>query len=66
MVFYIEISRRERNLTRKILHATLYKKNKQVPKKSIVVDAYMLSMFYIFAINLCKELNFIFTKTYLL
>ena len=42
------------------------KKNKQVPKKSIVVDAYMLSMFYIFAINLCKELNFIFTKTYLL
>ena len=66
MVFYIEISRRERNLTRNILHATLYEKNKQVPKKSIVVDAYMLSMFYIFAINLCKELNFIFTKTYLL
>ena len=44
-------------------------KNKQVPKKKkLVVDAYMFSVFYIFAINLCKErkLNYIFTKTYLL
>ena len=37
-------------------------KNKQVPKKkNLVVDAYMLSMFYVFAIDLCKELKFVFT-----
>ena len=30
-------------------------------KKNLVVDAYMLSVFYVFAIDLCKELNFIFT-----
>ena len=63
MVFYIEFSRTERNLTGNIIKHSI--KNKQVPKKSIVVDAYMLSLFYISAINLCKELNFIFTKTYL-
>ena len=54
MVFYIEISGRERNfITRNILQHSIKKnKNKQVPEKSIVVDAYMLSMF-IFSQLIC-------------
>ena len=54
MVFYIEISGRERNfITRNILQHSIKKNNnKQVPEKSIVVDAYMLSMF-IFSQLIC-------------